>query len=100
MVTIELPCGIGDTAYYTTEWDKYGIQESHIVKVSSITILEKDTIFHTGDRNLLLSNYKRTWFTNKIEWEKECEVLRETHKYEQQLRKSKGDIEHEADREI
>lgn len=86
MKSIELPCVVGDTIYYITEWNKYSHQQKHNEEVIKIEIMEDETIFKTKFRTFLLSKYNKTWFIEKERYEKESNIVRQLHIKEQELR--------------
>ncbi len=85
-MTIELPCVIGDTIYYITAWNKYNLQPKNKEEIVKIEIIKDETIFYTRYRKFLLSQYEKTWFSDKNKYDKESLIVRDLYIYEQQLR--------------
>lgn len=44
-----------------------------------------EVIFNTEYVNFTLSNYNKTWFTDRNKWLKECEILRESYRREKKV---------------
>jgi len=87
MTSIELPCTVGDTIYYVTAWNKYAFQPKHNEKITEIEIMGHETIFKTKYSSFLLSQYNKTWFSDRERYEKESRIVRQLYIKEQELKR-------------
>ncbi len=74
------PVKVGDTVYWVTVWDGYATQKDHKEIVNSITVNENDIYFSTKHKTFKLSDFRKSWFTDKNEQSKVVGIMQKARK--------------------